>query len=180
MPSEAELVHQAIAGDPAAFGHLYELYLDRIYQYIYYRVGCPTDAEDLTEQVFLKAWEAMPRYREQGVPFSAWLYRLAHNLVVDFHRTRKVEDELQETVLDRQAGPDEQLERQLTAAQLAEAIQRLTPDQQQVILLRFVQGLDHESVARVMQRNAAAVRALQHRALIALRAGLEQILGEMA
>ncbi len=89
MPTESELVALAVRRDAAAFGQLYELHLDSIYRYIYYRVGNAAEAEDLTEQVFLKAWEHIAAYDQRGLPFAAWLYRVAHNLVVDYRRTRR-------------------------------------------------------------------------------------------
>src|SRR4051812_24008500 len=89
-PSEEQrLVSRATRRDAAAFGLLYESHLDRVYRYVYYRVGSTAEAEDLTEQVFLKAWEAIGRYEARGVPFIAWLYRLAHNLVIDHYRAKR-------------------------------------------------------------------------------------------
>ena len=170
MPTESELVQRAIKGDAQAFGELYQQNLKRIYRYTFYKVGSATEAEDLTEQTFLKAWEAMGRYREQGVPFSAWLFRLAHNLVIDYHRTRHEAaslDDAMETE-DKQPGPDEIARARLDVGTLQDAITKLTPEQQQVIILRFVQGLSHGDVAAIMGKNEGAIRGLQHRALAAL------------
>jgi len=170
MPTESELVQRAIHGDTAAFGELYQMHLTRIYRYIFYKVGDATEAEDLTEQTFLKAWEAMGRFREQGVPFAAWLYRLAHNVVIDFHRTQHEAVPLDELIdaEDRQLAPDEAAAIRLDVQALKQAIGRLTPEQQQVVILRFVQGLSHGDVAHIMGKNEGAVRAIQHRALRAL------------
>lgn len=168
MPSERELVQQAIKRDAQAFGELYRQHLARVYRYIFYRVGNETEAEDLTEQVFLKAWEALPRFREQGLPFSAWLYRLAHNLVIDYRRTRHEAAELDEALLDTRPGPDEIAGWRLDIQTLQQAIGQLTLEQQHVLVLRFVQGLSHAETAAIMGKNQGAVRALQHRALAAL------------
>src|SRR5476649_134051 len=100
LEEESRLVLRAVKRDSAAFGLLYESHLDRIYRYVFYRVGTPSDSEDLTEIVFLKAWEAIDRYQPRGVPFVAWLYRLAHNLVVDRYRSRRSSvplDDIKET-----------------------------------------------------------------------------------
>ncbi len=170
MPTESELVQRAMKGDAQAFGELYEQNLKQIYRYIFYRIGNATEAEDLTEQSFLKAWEAMGRYREQGVPFSAWLFRLAHNLMIDYHRTKHEAASLDDAIdaEDKQPAPDEIVSARLDVGTLQRAIVKLTPEQQQVIILRFVQGLSHGDVAVIMGKNVGAIRGLQHRALAAL------------
>jgi len=169
---EADLVERAVAGDADAFGELYLFHLDAIYRYVYYRVGDVKDAEDLTEQVFLKAWEALPGYEQRGNPFSSWLYRIAHNIVVDHHRHRKPTvpvplpakagwESKQPTSLEQVIEAEE-------AAALASAIAQLPEEQQQVIILRFVEGLNHTRVARIMDKSEGACRVIQHRALVAL------------
>lgn len=176
MPTESDLVALAVRRDAAAFGRLYQLHLDAIYRYVYYRVGNTAEAEDLTEQVFLKAWEHIGAYDQRGLPFAAWLYRMAHNAVIDYHRTRRpaapLSDALAETLVDRGDGPDRLVERRLEAGELASALRTLTPDQQQIILLRFVQGLSHAEAAAVMGKSEGALRILQYRALGALNAAL--------
>jgi len=181
MPTESELIQRAIAGDAQAFGELYQQHLKQIYRYIFYKVGNAADAEDLTEQTFLKAWEAMRRYREQGVPFAAWLFRLAHNLVIDFHRTRHEAaplDDLRDAE-DGQITPEDLAAVRLDIDTLRQAILQLTPEQQQVVLLRFVQGLNHSEVATIMGKNEGAVRGLQHRALRALHGLLADRIGAL-
>jgi len=170
MPTEADLIQKAVGGDASAFGELYQQNLRKIYSYVFYKVGSVSEAEDLTEQTFLKAWEAMGRFSDRGLPFSAWLYRLAHNTVIDYHRTRHDASSLDDIVdhQDRGLGPDEKAVLRLDIAALRQAIQRLTPEQQQVVILRFVQGLNHDEVAAIMGKKAGAVRGLQHRALEAL------------
>lgn len=170
LPNETDLVRRAIKRDPVAFGQLYEAYLDRIYRYVYYRVGSASEAEDLTEQVFLKAWEAIDRYEARGAPFTAWLYRLAHNLVVDQYRGRRsttpIED-VDESLLD---GEDMTgaVESALEAEEVREAVQRLNPEHRQLIVLRFIEGLSHAEVARIIGKSEGAARVIQFRALQAL------------
>ena len=170
---EAALVERAVASDADAFGALYLLHMDAIYRYVYMRVGDAEDAEDLTEQVFLKAWEALPGYQQRGNRFTSWLYRIAHNVVVDQHRRRRQPilsmplsemgawESKQSTALDQIIKAEE-------ATVLASAIAQLDDDQQQVIILRFVEGLGHAEVARIMNKSKGACRVIQHRALAVL------------
>ncbi len=168
---DENLVRRAVEGDVEAFGDLYEHYLPEIYRYVFYRVGERQEAEDLTETVFLNVWQALPRFRVGEVSFRSWLYRVAHNLLVDHYRTTKPTIDLaQEMPLqDPSPSPEQQvmdLERQ---SQIARWLAQLPPDYQQVLTLRFVNGLSHAQAAEVMGRTEGAVRVLQHRALRALR-----------
>jgi RNA polymerase sigma-70 factor (ECF subfamily) len=166
------LVSRAVGRDPSAFGALYERFVAPIYQYLYYRTGDRATAEDLTEEVFLRAWQAIGGFRWQGRPFVAWLYRLAHNVHVDLVRRartmRPLESGRQEPDTADQTAPLA-FERALDQDLLARAICQLSPDQQQVIVLRFAQGLDTPTIAAQMGREEGAVRALQMRALRRLR-----------
>lgn len=169
---ETSLVQQAVGGDADAFGDLYLKHMDAIYRYVLYRVGNAHDVEDLTEQVFLKAWEALPSYEYRGHPFSSWLYRIAHNVVVDHHRRRRPALAVPLAGQTDLASDEESaLERIIRAgeiSELASAISQLNDDQQQVIVLRFVEGLSHDQVAQILDRSPGACRVLQHRALAAL------------
>lgn len=168
----ANLVRRAVEGDSGAFGALYDRYLDRVYRYVYYRVGSVEEAEDLAEEVFLKAWEAIGRYREQGVPFLAWLMRLTHNHVVDYFRTRRPSAPLVETLPAGSPDPQHVAEQRLATEAVLRAMQGLTPEQQQVLILRFIEDLDHGEIAAMLGKNEGAVRALQFRGLTALRAAM--------
>jgi RNA polymerase sigma-70 factor (ECF subfamily) len=175
LPNEKELVARAIQRDSTAFGQLYEAYLDRIFRYVYYRVGSIAEAEDLTEQVFLKAWEAIDRYEARGAPFTAWLYRLAHNLVIDQYRGRRVTtpiEDVDESALD---GEDVTgvVESALEAEEVRAAVGCLNPDYQQLIVLRFIEGMSHAEVARIIGKTEGATRVIQFRALQALAKVLE-------
>jgi len=173
--TEAELVSLASAGDKNAFASLYERYLDPLFRYFYYRVGHRQDAEDLTEQVFLKAWQNIANYKSRGTPFSAWLYRIAHNLLVDYHRTRHETEELDDSlkIEDDTASPDELLVRREEARELASALVQLSPVEQSVVVLRLIQGLDHRTVASIIGKSETATRSIQSRALARLARILE-------
>jgi RNA polymerase sigma-70 factor, ECF subfamily len=171
-PEVVALVDQAAAGDAAAFAALYERFLDPVYRYLFYRTGERSDAEDLTEQVFLRAWEGVGKFRWQGRPFLAWLYRLAHDLHTDHLRRQRATVALdpvvhQGSLVDEHAAS--QLGRTLDADLLTRALRQLSPDQQQVIVLRFAQGLDTPRIARILDKQEVAVLVLQARALHRLR-----------
>ncbi len=176
-PLVVALVNRVVVSrDANAFGELYDRYVERVYRYLYFRTGSHPEAEDLTEQVFLKAWEAIGRYRWQGRPFLAWLYRLAHNSHIDHVRTQKPTTSLNndERPLDvpSQAAQVE-LARTLDADLLTRALGQLTPDQQQVIVMKFIEGMDNDQIAASMDKREGAIRALQMRALMSLRRVLE-------
>ena len=165
-----------ISKDANAFGELYDRFVERVFRYLYFRTGSHPEAEDLTEQVFLKAWEAIGRYRWQGRPFLAWLYRLAHNAHIDYVRSQKpttslTNDERPIEVASAAAAVD--LARTLDAEVLTRALGQLTPDQQQVIVMKFIQGMDNDQIAQTLDKREGAIRALQMRALMSLRRVLE-------
>jgi RNA polymerase sigma-70 factor (ECF subfamily) len=169
------LVADAQAGDPWAFGGIFDHYHEPVYRYIVSRVHSPTDAEDLTQLVFVKALEALPRYESRGVPFGGWLFRLARNAVIDFVRTRREHTGL-DVVMERStadAPPDEQaIERQAMEA-VSAALARLTDEQREAIELRFFAGLSAREAALAMGKQEGTVRGLQFRAIAALRRMLE-------
>jgi RNA polymerase sigma-70 factor (ECF subfamily) len=168
---QAFLIERAKQGDEAAVGDLYRRHAPRIYAYLASRVGDATLAEDLTSEVFVRALEGLPRYQDRGIRFSAWLYRIAHDRMVDHVRrqARRPTTPLQDERLPAQAGIDELVETRLRVAQLDKAMDQLTAEQRQVILLRFVHGLKLGEVAYVMSKSTAAVKMLQLRALTRLR-----------
>jgi len=175
--TEQALVRRAASGDAEAFGDLYARHLDEIYRYIFYRVGSEKLAEDLTEQVFLSAWEAIDGYEQRGHPFSAWLYRIAHNAVVDHYRTRKEERPLEAVAFrlaDESLGPEETLLKKTEVSRLLNALRELSDEKQDLILLRFVEGLSHSEVAEILGKSEGACRVMQHRALGSLSEILER------
>lgn len=175
---ENELVELAKA-DPEAFGELYERYVKRIYNYVYYRTGNHHDAEDLTARVFQRALTHIPKYQNRGVPFSAWLYRIAHNLVVNWHRDRKRRqvisiDDLALSTLKSDA-PEAFAEKQEEQALLLSAIKRLPQDRQQLLMFKFVDKLSNAEIGEIMGRSEGAIKSLYHRTLLALRDEIQRI-----
>jgi RNA polymerase sigma-70 factor, ECF subfamily len=174
--SENEIVRNAVNGDVEAFGILYEKYLDAIFRYIYFRVSNSQDAEDLTGIVFMKAWEALPKFRLNGFPFSSWLYRIAHNVVIDFHRKKSSFsiEKVDEFAFDPQINLLTEIADKEQLRKLIYAVSLLPDDQQQVIILRFVEGLSYKEIARIIGKNDGACRMIQHRALAALAKAFEE------
>lgn len=172
---EQGLLRQALNGDAEAFGDLYLRYLDPIYRYIYFRVGSHDEAEDLTEEVFVRAWEALPTFTPRGQPFTSWLYRIAHNLVVDYRRRQKplpMSEESLRTVTAQTPTPEEAVARSQEAEALIAALRELDDEEQHVIVLRFVQDLSHSEVAAIIGKSEGASRVIQHRALTKLQRAL--------
>ena len=163
--------------DPEAFGQLYLRYVRSIYNYIFYRTGDPEEAEDLTSQVFLQALQHLSRFQDRGVPFAAWLFRIAHNLVANWHRDRHrrptvpLSENGHEPVSDR---VEVVLERQEDRERLLAAMRRLPPERQQLLILKFVEGMSNAEIAQIMGRSEGAVRVLYHRTLEALRKELRR------
>lgn len=173
MQQEENLVRLARQGEPGAFEQLYESYFDRIYRYIVMKVRNRADAEDLTQQVFMKAYESIDAFRWRGVPFAAWLFRIAHNQVVDHFRKRNRENTLPLDEAMTQSGPDFDpvviAERRMQVKQLIDASGQLTEAQREVIALRFAGGLSVAETARAMGKSEGATKVLQHDALAKLR-----------
>ncbi|MCX7682302.1 MAG: sigma-70 family RNA polymerase sigma factor [Anaerolineae bacterium] len=175
--SDALLVERA-KRDPEAFGILYERYVNQIYNYLYYRVGNHHDAEDLTARTFFQALKHIGRYEERGLSFGIYLHRIAHNLASNWHRDHSWQEvipiEHLETLEDSEEGPQSLVEQQEEREILFRAIRNLSSDHQQVLILRHVEQMDHASIAKIMGRSRGAVKALYHRALVALRKELDQ------
>jgi len=170
------LVEGAIGGDADAFGRLYDMYVDRVYRHVYYRVGSIEDAEDLTQQVFLKAWQAIGRYKKTSSPFLAWLMRISHNLVIDFYRSKKDKAYLDFEIASRDShsSPETVAEMEFDQQRVRRAILRLPADQQQVVLMSFIEGFPYAEIASALGKSEGAVRVIQHRALKKMRHILEE------
>ncbi|HEX74457.1 MAG TPA: sigma-70 family RNA polymerase sigma factor [Dehalococcoidia bacterium] len=171
MQDEESLVRRAQQRDQGAFAQLYEEYFDKIYRYVVLRIGNETEAEDVTQQVFLNTLQSISSFRWKGAPFSAWLFRIAHNQVVDYLRkkTRQATESLDESLIISKSDPQLVVEKKLDIEQLMLATKRLTKAQQEVIALRFVSELSTTQVAKAMGKSEGAVKALQHSAIVALR-----------
>jgi RNA polymerase sigma-70 factor, ECF subfamily len=179
---EMALVEQART-DPQAFGLLYERYVDRIYSYVYYRTGNQHDAEDLTARVFYQAMNHISAYTQRGLPFSSWLYRIAHNLVANWYRDRS---RRQVISLERlvvighrgEEGPFEQTASKEQRDALLAAIRSLPADRQQLVILKFVEHLSNAEIGQILGRSEGAVKSLYRRTLLALREELLDLAGE--
>jgi len=171
QPEIPELVRRATGGDVDAFGDLYGIYLDPIYRYVFYHMRDQMIAEDITQEVFVKAWKAINSCKGKEQTFSSWLYRIAHNQVVDnFRSTRK--RLAVETEAERLPEPgDVQKEAEVKSQweQTLERISRLPEKQKQVIILKFVEGMDNPEIERITGKSQNAIRVLQMRALNTLR-----------
>ncbi len=172
MQDEENLVRRAQQKDTEAFTRLYEAYFDKIYRYVAIRVRNETEAEDLTQQVFMKMLESISTFKYKGLPFSSWIYRIAHNQVVDFLRQQNKKATLDiEGLPLPDAGDDPQhlMEQQVDIDQLKLATQKLTSAQQEVLSLRFACELSIAECANTMGKSEGAIKALQHSAVLALR-----------
>jgi RNA polymerase sigma-70 factor (ECF subfamily) len=168
---EWQLVQRAQALDETALASLYSTYYPRIYNYAFLQLGDIQAAEDLASEVMLKMLESIKKYRFRGTPFSAWVFRIARNRLIDLHRRRKRRGEvnLSEPLASMQIGPQTLAERALERGQLQLALKYLTDEQRQVIVLKFIEGFDNASLARILGRSEGAIKSLQHRALNSLR-----------
>lgn len=164
---------RASQGDKDAFGELYEHYTERIFNYVYYRTGNVHDAEDLTARVFQRAMNHIHSYTDRGVPFSAWLYRIAHNLVANWHRdrSRKQEIPLDDLPILPAKGdhPETTLVRTEQQDALLRLIRRLPSERQSLLILKFVENMSNAEIGQVMGRSEGAVKSLYHRTLLSLR-----------
>ena len=171
-----KLVDRAIDGDGDAFGRLYDMHVDRVYRHIYYRVSNTADTEDLTQQVFIKAWQAMGRYKKTASPFLAWLIKISHNLVIDFYRSRKSEAYIDFDIVATkpETNPAHLAEVQFTQQEIRQAINKLHGDQQQVILMRFIEDFSYAEIAAALGKSEGAIRVILHRGLAKLKTILDK------
>lgn len=167
-----KLIARARQGDATAFGRLYDLYVDRVYAYTRSRVGSVQDAEDLTEVAFMKAWEAMASYDDRGLPFTAWLFRIVRNAVIDRHRKSERQPESVDLVAAANVPSADAVEDQvlcrLDGETIRAAMRDLTDEQSAVLAMRFIWDMSLREVADAMGKTEGAVKALQHRAVRAL------------
>lgn len=170
---------RAIQGDHEAFGKLYEDYVERIFNYVYYRTGNQHDAEDLTARVFFRAMRRIPQYQERGLPVSAWLYRIAHNLVANWHRDRgrRPEISLEEgfIAIPHSEHPEITLLQLEEQDYLLRIIRDLPPQRQQLIILKFVEHMSNYEIGQIMGRTEGAVKSLYHRTLLSLRVEMDTL-----
>lgn len=168
------LVHRAQAGDAEAFGELYDRYVDLVYRYVYYRVGSAQLAEDLTSETFLRALRRLSSFTWQGRDIGAWFVTIARNLIADHYKSSRYKlemttDDLAESGAPlTQEGPENAVLEAMQNKVLLEAVKKLNPEQQECIVLRFLQGLSVAETAQAMGKNDGAIKALQYRAIRSL------------
>jgi RNA polymerase sigma-70 factor (ECF subfamily) len=179
---DIQLLKIAQEGNTEAFGAIYERYAEKVFRYLNAHLGNGLDAEDLTEEVFIRVWRSLPDYRERGTPFLSFVFRVARNALIDhYRRERRAVGQLSSdevVVADHKPGPVEIVSQQMEQQELREALEGLREDYRNVLVLRFLSDLDPEDTALAMGRSAGAVRVLQHRALAALRVRLEKMRGK--
>ncbi|MBL4694088.1 sigma-70 family RNA polymerase sigma factor [Candidatus Gracilibacteria bacterium] len=172
------LVVQVQAGDQDAFAALYEILIDPIYRYIYYRVPA-TESEDLTETVFLKVWKNINKYRPMKNIFTAWVFRIAHNLVVDYYRAAKNKkvDELSEMLpdMDRQHNPIVRTKQSMDKDTLKKALARMKDSYREIIIYKFMNELSNSEIALILNKSEGSLRILQFRALKSLKKELQDM-----
>ena len=175
--AENRLVAAAIKGDQQAFGQIYDTHMDDLFRFIYARVEDRQTAEDITSDVFLKAWENLDGYQIRGAPFRAWLYRIARNAVIDHYRTRKQEAPLEAVINthDEDSMPVAQkVSLYLESEEVLTAMHEITDDQRNVLILKFVQNLTTKEIAKILGKRQGAIRALQMRGLQSIAQVLEE------
>jgi RNA polymerase sigma-70 factor, ECF subfamily len=166
-------VSKAIDGDADAFGRVYQLYIDRIYRYVYYHVRDKMTAEDVTNEVFIRAWKSIGNCKGRESTFSSWLYRIARNHSIDTLQKNRREVSFDNVSVPDTSDPEKEAEDNMDLQNVLEAVKGLPEQQKQVILLKFLDDIENDEIARIMGKRQGAVRALQMRALINLRKKFE-------
>lgn len=173
---ERLLIQKAKAGNSDAFGKLYDRYLPPIYRFVFVKVGRKQDAEDITQQVFTSAWQNIESFEFKGFPFSSWIYRIASNAVIDYYRTYKGNasiDAVPEEYFSEDAGNEAKVDLAIAMSTVRVALARLEQDQQNVLLMKFVNDLSNKEIAEALGKTEGAVRVIQHRALKQLKTHID-------
>ena len=169
-----ELVVKAKDGDAQAFADIYDELITPVYRYIYYRVDNAI-AEDLTEDTFLKVWQNLKKYKKKRKnPFSSWVFRIAHNLIVDYYRKNRVIEEINDNIVDtdKDNSPEEKTHTKLTNIRLRKVIRRLPDNYQEIIILKYINELDNKEISAAIGKSESTIRTIQFRALEKLRSML--------
>ena len=172
IEGEQNLINQAKQGDASSFGVLYNKYLPQIYRFIFLKVSSKTEAEDLAHEVFLNAWQNLPKYKDQGFPFSSWLYQIARNRTIDHFRTKKPIasiDALAEEKIELVSVNNSNVDDFLQVGLVKSAIHELKEEHQNVLIMRFIEDMSPAQIANILGKSEGAVRLIQHRAIIELR-----------
>jgi len=165
------LIQSATKGDKDAFTALYDRYLAQIYRHVYYRVGNQADAQDITQEVFVRAWKAICRYKKGEALFVSWLLVIARNLITDFYRARKKDDSLEERDVQAapESSPEMEVEKRFERDELRKAISKLKKEKKKVLLMRFIDGFSYAEISRALRKSEGAIRVIQCRALLDLK-----------
>ncbi len=177
MKDEELLIQKAKQGDERAFGSLYDTNLSPIYRFIFLRVGRKEDAEDITQKVFMNAWENIGHFEFKGFPFSSWLYRIASNAVIDYYRTWKGDTDIEavpEEYFSETPKEDERIDTAFNLTHVRAALAKLEPDQQNVVIMKFISERSNKEIAETLGKSEGAIRVIQHRALKQLKAILDE------
>ncbi len=177
IDGEEKLITAAVRGKSSAFEPLYDHYHPQIYRFVFVKVGRREDAEDITHQVFLAAWQNIGKYKHRGHPFGSWLYQIARNLVIDHYRAKKPEtslDKMDPEIFVSSLNAHADLTMKLDMEKAMKGIARLKPEYQDVIILRFIEDMPLREVARAMEKTEGAVKLMQHRAIKELQRNLEK------
>ncbi len=170
--AEVLLVRRAVQGDTEAFAALYDRFMGRVYRYVRYLVRDQNDAEDIAQEVFIRAWRALHRYRETGAPFAAWLIAIAHNLAVNHLKAKKGNVSLGDIDIPTnaaEANPEAMTEASFNREGVRSAVLKLSREKQRVILMRWIEGFSYSEIAQFLNKSEGAVRVIQYRALADLR-----------
>jgi RNA polymerase sigma-70 factor (ECF subfamily) len=175
LEAEGCLIKRAVQRDREAFTSLYTLYVNRVYAHAYYSLSNKVDAEDITQEVFIRAWKGIDKYKASGAPFIAWLLKISNNLIIDRNRSKKpvtyVED--LKDLYNHPISPESQVEIKFEQLRIREAISKLKGDKQKIIVLRYIDGYKIEEIAKMLNCSQGAIRITQYRALIDLRKTLK-------
>lgn len=170
LDGEKNLIEQAISGKSSAFGELYDRYQPQIYRFIYFKVSHREEAEDLTHQVFLNAWQNIQKYKFQGYPFSSWLYSIARNKVIDYYRTKKTNLSIDQVAeIETNASNAITIDISIDIDRVKKAILELNETEQDIIIMRFVEDASPREIAKIINKNEGSVKVIQHRAIKKLK-----------
>jgi RNA polymerase sigma-70 factor (ECF subfamily) len=175
LNGETELIERAVGGDSSAFGSLYDHYQAMIYRFVAIKVGSREEAEDITHQVFLSAWQKMKSYKHRGYPFSSWLYRIARNQVIDHYRAKRSEvsiDKIDPELFASVEHASDDLTEKFQLENVRKAIAALKPDYQDVVIMRFVEDISLKETAAILKKSEGAIKLIQHRAVKELKKAL--------
>ncbi|MBI2888312.1 MAG: sigma-70 family RNA polymerase sigma factor [Candidatus Liptonbacteria bacterium] len=172
VDGERTIIESAVKGEASAFGQLYDHYQPKIYRFVMFKVGQREEAEDLTHEVFLSAWQKIRNYRDFGFPFSSWLYQIARNRIIDHYRTKKVSTSIDAVDPEYFVAPavaSMALEEKLEVERVRHALRKLKPEYQDVVIMRFIEELSIKETASALGKTEGAVKLLQHRAMKTLQ-----------